>query len=228
MLDDTDNQYQTFYSSMDKDKGKEKKENAEKTDGFLKEIMAISGQPGLFRFIAQARNGIIVESLDTGKRMHAFSSVKISALEEISVYTEEKEASLAEVLKLIHDKEGGGEAISHKSDNEKLKEYFSEVMPAYDKDRVYVSDIRKILNWYNILRSHELLDFDEKQEDKKEDEDREKEAGEADQEKTGPQSQSKTGKDKQKPARKPESRSGGKVQSRTMAKSRPPRKQKQK
>ena len=217
---------------MTKDKEKEKKETTEKPDGYLKEIMAISGQPGLFKFIAQARNGIIVESLDTGKRMHAFSSVKISALEEISVYTEEKEVSLAEVLKLIYDEEGGGEAISHKSENEELKEYFSRVLPAYDREKVYVSDIRKILNWYNILRNHKLLKFDEKKETEKklkEEQELADKAGGEDRKKSESKSRSKTGTSaKPKSAQKPQSGSGGKVRSKTMAKSHSPGKQKQK
>jgi hypothetical protein len=123
--------------------------------------MAISGHPGLYRFISQARNGIIVESLDTGKRMQAFSSMKISALEEIAVFTDDGEVSLAEVLKLISDKENGGPSIDHKSDSETLKTYFAAVLPAYDRGRVYVSDIKKMINWYNILHRHELLKFDE-------------------------------------------------------------------
>ena len=139
----------------------DKQEKDENGAGFLKEIMAISGHPGLYRFISQARNGIIVESLDTGKRMQAFSSMKISALEEIAIFTLEEEVSLAEVLKLISDKENGGVSIDHKSDGETLKSYFEAVLPEYDKDRVYVSDIKKVLNWYNILHSHDLLKFDE-------------------------------------------------------------------
>ncbi len=139
----------------------DKQEKDENSAGFLKEIMAVSGHPGLFRFISQARNGIIVESLDTGKRMQAFSSMKISALEEIAIFTEEEEVSLAEVLKLISDKESGGVSIDHKSDGETLRSYFEAVLPHYDKSRVYVSDIKKVLNWYNILHKHDLLKFDE-------------------------------------------------------------------
>ena len=139
----------------------DKQEKEENGAGFLKDIMAISGHPGLYRFVSQARNGIIVESMDTGKRMQAFSSMKISGLEEIAVFTEDKEVSLAEVLKLISEKENGGESIDHKSDGETLKSYFASVLPDYDKNRVYVSDIKKVLNWYNILHRHDLLKFDE-------------------------------------------------------------------
>jgi len=139
----------------------DKQEKDENGAGFLKEIMAISGHPGLYKFISQARNGIIVEHMDTGKRMQAFSSMKISALEEIAIFTEEEEVSLAEVLKLISDKENGGVSIDFKSDSEKLKSYFETILPEYDKNRVYVSDIKKVLNWYNILHKHDLLKFDE-------------------------------------------------------------------
>lgn len=128
---------------------------------FLKELMSISGYPGLYRFISQARNGIIVESLEDKKRMQAFASMKVSALEEIAVFTEEEDIPLAKVLKMIHDKESGGETISPKSDPASMKAYFAEVLPSYDRERVYISDIKKILNWYNILHKHGLLKFEE-------------------------------------------------------------------
>jgi len=138
-----------------------KPEQQNKEVSFLKEIMAISGYPGLYRFISQARNGIIVESLEDKKRMQAFSNMKVSALEEIAVYAGEEEIPLAKVLRMIYDKESGGETISYKSDPESMKKYFAEVLPEYDRERVYISDIKKILNWYNILRSHDLLKFEE-------------------------------------------------------------------
>jgi hypothetical protein len=139
----------------------EKPEKGKPESSFLKEIMAISGHPGLYRFISQARNGIIVESLEDKKRMQAFSSMKVSALDEIAVYTEKEEIPLARVLKLIHDKESGGESISYKSDQGSLKAYFAEVLPDFDRERVYISDIKKILTWYNILHKHDLLKFNE-------------------------------------------------------------------
>lgn len=138
-----------------------KPEQQNKEVSFLKEIMAISGYPGLYRFISQARNGIIVESLEDKKRMQAFSTMKVSALEEIAVYTEKEEIPLAKVLKMIHDKESGGETISFKSDPESMKAYFAGILPEYDRERVYISDIKKILNWYNILHRHDLLKFEE-------------------------------------------------------------------
>ena len=147
----------------------------------LKDILSISGHPGLYKFITQGRNGMIVESLETKKRMFAYDSYKVSSLEDISLYTEEKEVALADVLKKIYEKESGGVTINHKEPNEKLKDYFNEVLPDYDRSKVYTSDIKKILNWYNILHKLKMLDFkeekkkakEEKEETKKEEEKKE-------------------------------------------------------
>ncbi|MGQ7870298.1 DUF5606 family protein [Sunxiuqinia sp. sy24] len=129
----------------------------------LKGIMSISGQPGLFKLVAEAKNSIIVESLVTGKRMPAYSTSKISALEDIAIFTETSEVPLKEVLKSISEKENGGEVAKIGSGNE-LKSYFSEVLPDYDQDRVYVSDMKKVIQWYSLLQSKELLNFDEETE----------------------------------------------------------------
>ena len=134
----------------------------------LKGILAVSGHSGLFKMIAESKNNIIVESLETGKRMPVYSSSRISSLEDIAIYTDSEELPLKEVLKLIYDKEEGKAAISHKSSPEKLKSYLADVLPSYDRDRVYVSDIKKVLLWYNILFEKEMLDFSE--EEKEEDE----------------------------------------------------------
>jgi len=142
--------------------GKEEKMTKdEKEESYLKDIMSIGGHGGLFRFISQGRNGIIVESLEDGKRMQAFASMKVSALEDIAVYTENEEIQLGEVFMKIHKYENGAETISHKSDTDDLKDYFSAVLPEYDRDRVYVSDIKKILNWYNFMLKNDLLKVDE-------------------------------------------------------------------
>ena len=129
----------------------------------LKGIMSISGQPGLFKLVAEAKNSIIVESLVTGKRMPAYSTSKISALDDIAIFTETGEVPLKEVLKSISEKENGGQATIKGSGNE-LKTYFEEILPEYDKDRVYVSDMKKVIQWYNLLQSKELLNFDEESE----------------------------------------------------------------
>jgi len=133
----------------------------EEKQSYLKDLMAISGHGGLFKFISQARNGIIVESMETGKRMNAFATMKVSSLEDIAIYTEEEEVPLQEVLIRLHEYENGGEAISPKSDPDELKDYFSAILPEYDRERVYVSDIKKVLTWYNLLLKYDLLKFDE-------------------------------------------------------------------
>jgi hypothetical protein len=131
----------------------------------LKDILAISGEPGLFKFIAQGKNAIIVEHLETKKRSSAFSSAKVSSLEEISVYTEKEDLPLGKVFDLIFDKNNGGPAIDFKSDPEKLKSWFSEVLPEYDHDKVYPSDIKKIAHWYNLLHDLKLLVREEPEKD---------------------------------------------------------------
>lgn len=138
----------------------------------LKDILAISGEPGLFRFIAQGKNAIIVENIETGKRSSAFSSAKVSSLEDISIFTDGEDLSLGKVLDLIYDKESGGQAMESKSEPEKLKEYFEEVVPDYSRDRVYLSDIKKVISWYNILQKNNML---VKEEAEKEGEKEEKE-----------------------------------------------------
>ncbi|NLN29857.1 MAG: DUF5606 domain-containing protein [Bacteroidales bacterium] len=123
----------------------------------LKDLMAIPGQPGLFRFIAQGKNAIIVEHLETKNRISVFGSARASSLEEISVFTEGEDLALGEVFDKIHEKENGGAAIDHKSDSEKLRLWFGEVLPDYDRERVYISDIKKIIQWYNLLHRLDLL-----------------------------------------------------------------------
>jgi len=123
----------------------------------LKDILAISGEPGLFKFIAQGKNAIIVEHLETGKRSSAFSSAKVSSLEDITVFTENEDLPLGKVFDKIFEKESGGLAIDSKTEVEKLKKYFEEVIPDYSKEKVYVSDIKKIVLWYNLLHKKNML-----------------------------------------------------------------------
>lgn len=123
--------------------------------------MVIPGQPGLFRFIAQGKNAIIVEHLETKKRSSVFSSARASSLEEISVFTESEDLALGKVFDRIHEKENGGPAIDPKSDPGKLKLWFGEILPDYDRERVYISDIKKIIQWYNMLHKQDLLIRDE-------------------------------------------------------------------
>lgn len=123
----------------------------------LKDILSISGEPGLFKFIAQGKNAIIVEHLETKKRTSAYGSAKVSSLEDIAIFTEKEDMPLSKVFDLVYDKEKGGVAIDPKSDPSKLKAWFESVLPEYDKDKVYVSDIKKLATWYNILHKQSLL-----------------------------------------------------------------------
>jgi hypothetical protein len=123
----------------------------------LKDILAISGEHGLYKFIAQGKNAIIVEHIETGKRSSAFSSAKVSSLEDISVFTENEDLPLGKVFDKIYEKESGGPAIDSKSDAEKLKKYFEDIIPDYSKEKVYISDIKKIILWYNLLQQKSML-----------------------------------------------------------------------
>ena len=130
----------------------------------LKDILVISGHGGLFKYISQGRNNVIVEGLSDKKRTTIPATSKISMLEDITIFSQDdSDLPLLEVFKKIQAKENGGAAISHKSTNEVLKKYFEEVIPEYDKERVYVSDIKKIILWYNLLLELGITDF-EKQE----------------------------------------------------------------
>lgn len=125
----------------------------------LKGILSISGQPGLYKLVAETKNNIVVESLDTNKRMPVYSTSKVSALEDIAIFTTKEDLPLKEVFKAISEKENGGAAISPKSHDKDLKSYFQVVVPDYDKERVYVSDIKKVISWYNTLQEKGLLNF---------------------------------------------------------------------
>ncbi len=114
-------------------------------------IIAISGRPGLFKVVAQGKNNVIVESLVDRKRFPAYTSDRISALDDISVYTYSEEKPLKEILKSIFEKENGSEVISHKEKDGVLISYMLEILPNYDQERVYVSDIKKVFQWYNLL-----------------------------------------------------------------------------
>ena len=129
----------------------------------LKGILAIAGQPGLFKVISEGKNKVIIESLLTGKKSTAFADAKMSTLEDIAIYTLTEDIPLKKVFKKIFDKENGGVAISSKASPEELKKYFELVLPEYDKERVYVSDLKKVISWYNLLKEKELLIFDEEE-----------------------------------------------------------------
>lgn len=123
----------------------------------LEKVLAISGKPGLFELIVQTRTGFIAESLVDGKRSTVGLKNNVSLLSEISIYTHEGEIKLFDVFKSIATKENNGEAISHKASDPELVAYFQEVLPNYDSERVYNSDIKKVLNWYNIVQKRGLI-----------------------------------------------------------------------
>ena len=136
----------------------------------LKEILSVSGKPGLYKKVGSTKTGLIAESLIDKKRIPVYASDKMSTLQDISIFTTENEISLKEVFKSIHVKENGGKCIDHKSDDKKLREYFEQILPTYDKDRVYISDIRKVFNWYNLLVTNDMLDLTDKPEESVEEE----------------------------------------------------------
>ena len=117
----------------------------------LRESLAISGYPGLYKYVAQSTRGVIVESLADGKRMNVAAHAKVSALTEISIFTEGEDIPLADVFTRIYEHTQGKEAVSPKESPEKLKAFFAEVLPEYDRDRVHVSDMKKCFAWFNIL-----------------------------------------------------------------------------
>ena len=123
----------------------------------LTKILAISGKPGLYELKVQTRTGFVAESLIDGKKITVNLKSNVSLLSEISIYTYEGEKPLTEVMQQIAVKENKGQAISHKEDNATLAAYFKQILPDYDEERVYPSDIKKVLNWYNTLQSKGLV-----------------------------------------------------------------------
>ena len=119
----------------------------------LDKILAISGKPGLYVLKVQTRTGFVAVSLLDGKKITVSLKSNVSLLSEISIYTQTAEKPLAEVMRSIAVKENNGPAISHKASNDELVAYFSEILPDYDQDRVYPSDMKKVFNWYNILQA---------------------------------------------------------------------------
>jgi hypothetical protein len=123
----------------------------------LEKILAISGKPGLYVLKVQTRTGFVAESLLDGKKITVNLKSNVSLLSEISIYTYDGEKPLTEIMQRIATKENKGQAISHKEDNATLIAYFKEILPDYDEERVYPSDIKKVLNWYNMLEAKGLV-----------------------------------------------------------------------
>lgn len=126
----------------------------------LDKILSIGGRPGLFKLVTQTRAGFVAESLIDGKRVTASLKNNVSVLSEIAIYTLDEELPLREVFQKIKDKENGEKtSVGHKEAKIKLEEFFFGVLPNYDEDRVYASDIKKVIQWYNLLTEKGLNDF---------------------------------------------------------------------
>lgn len=134
----------------------------------LKTILAISGKPGLYKLISQGKNMLIVEALSADKkRSPIYASDKVISLGDIAMYTDADEIPLSEVLESVKTKEGGNvTSLDYKkASDEELGEFMAAVLPNYDRDRVHLSDIKKLIQWYNLLVSNGVTEFVQKKED---------------------------------------------------------------
>jgi len=139
----------------------------------LKKILSISGRPGLFKLISQGKNMYIVESIADGKRIPTYARDKVVSLGDIAIYTVEEEIPLADVLKTIKEKENGQKVILTNTQPDQLKKYFAEILPDFDRERVYPSDIKKLINWYNLLVEADITDFSKEEQEVQEQEEKE-------------------------------------------------------
>ena len=125
----------------------------------LKEILAVSGYPGLYKFVAQSTRGVIVESLADGKRMNVPSNARVSSMTDISVFTASEDRPLADIFTAFYTHTGGKPTLGHKEDPRKVEAAFAEVVPDYDPDKVHFSDMKKIVQWYNALVAAGMTEF---------------------------------------------------------------------
>ena len=126
----------------------------------IKDFIAISGHPGLFKMVSQGKSILIAENLETGQRIPVHASSHVSSMEEIAVFTKTEDKPLKEVFFEIYQKEGGKTILDpKKSTDDQIREYFSSVLPDFDRNRVYVSDMKKIFTWYNILVTSGKIDW---------------------------------------------------------------------
>lgn len=130
----------------------------------LEQIISVSGKPGLYKILSQTNYGLVAESLEDGKKVPVYSNYRISALVEISMYTYGEDVPLAEILWSIYEKEGKKEVKSNMSDAE-VRTWFETILPDYDKERVYTSDIKKLVKWYNALLKNDLISKPEVEEE---------------------------------------------------------------
>lgn len=128
-------------------------------------ILAITGKPGLYKLISQTKSGALVESLTDKRRMPAFSQERISSLKDITMFGTQDDVPLADIFRNIFRTENGGACLSHKSPEKELKEYMEKIFPDYDRDRVHLSDMKKLFSWYNLLNENKLIDLEEPKEE---------------------------------------------------------------
>ncbi len=140
----------------------------------LKKILSISGKPGLFKLVSQGKNMYVVESLVDGKRIPAYASDKVVSLGDIAIYTTEDEMPLSKVLTVLKEKQNGAKIeVSSKADPETFRKQFAEILPNFDREKVYPTDIKKLFNWYNLLVDANLTDFETVEEEEEGSEDKE-------------------------------------------------------
>ncbi len=129
----------------------------------LDDILSIGGKPGLYKLVAQSRGGVIVQSLIDDKRIPVTQTNNVSSLKDIAIYTYDEEVPLKDVFMKIAEKENFGKAIDHKASGAELRAYMEEVLPDYDQERVYNSDLKKLFQWYNVLHEQGLVVADEEE-----------------------------------------------------------------
>eukprot|EP00746_Dinoflagellata_sp_MGD_P018254 gnl/MRDRNA2_/MRDRNA2_142339_c0_seq1.p1 gnl/MRDRNA2_/MRDRNA2_142339_c0~~gnl/MRDRNA2_/MRDRNA2_142339_c0_seq1.p1 ORF type:complete len:156 (-),score=21.07 gnl/MRDRNA2_/MRDRNA2_142339_c0_seq1:140-607(-) len=134
----------------------------------LENIISVSGLPGLYKVVGQTNNGIVVENIEDGKRQPVYASHKVSALEDISMFTTTEDIPLKDVFQKMYENNSGKETISYKSSGDELKVEFEKALKDYDQDRVYTSDIKKVIRWYNLLVNAGFLTPEKKEEEKEE------------------------------------------------------------
>jgi len=123
----------------------------------LEGIISITGKPGLFKIISQGNNVVIVENLEDKKRMPMTARYQANSLDEIAIYTSEDTTPLSNIFDIIAKKENAKQSISHRADKEDLIKYFEDILPNYDVERVYISDIKKVIQWYNTMQAAGLI-----------------------------------------------------------------------
>ncbi|TVQ77092.1 MAG: hypothetical protein EA358_07420 [Flavobacteriales bacterium] len=126
----------------------------------LREILHVSGKPGLFELKASGKNNVIASSLLDGKSTSISSRQPVMSLGDVAIYTLEEEVPLLEIFERMYTREGGPQGVSHKDSREKIETYFGEILPNYDTERVYFSDMKKVIQWYNLLLEKEILNAD--------------------------------------------------------------------